>query len=115
MPFVAGVYSLPQLFGTGTDPGNTFPPQVGAVADDIAAALNAIGSNILNVLHFGAKGDGTTDDTVARQAAIAAAIATKAQIFAPSGDYKITTALNFGVPCKDGTQGFEFVVDGSIG
>ncbi len=115
MPFVAGVYSLPQLFGTGTDPGNTFPPQVGAVADDIAAALNAIGSNILNVLHFGAKGDGTTDDTVAIQAAIAAAIATKAPLFAPSGDYKITSALNFGVPGTDRTQGFEFFGNGSSG
>ena len=42
MPFNPnGTYSLSQSFGTGTPPSNDFPPQVGAVLDDIATNLNA--------------------------------------------------------------------------
>jgi hypothetical protein len=43
---------------------------------------------------FGAVGDGTTDDTVALQAAIDAAIAAKKDLFIQSGTYKITNTLN---------------------
>ena len=43
-----------------------------------------------NVRDYGAIGDGTTDDTVAIKAAIAAAT----QIFFPAGTYKVTQSLN---------------------
>lgn len=44
---------------------------------------------VANVLDFGAKGDGTTDDTAAIQAAINAA----GCVFLPEGTYKISAAL----------------------
>lgn len=48
----------------------------------------------ITVDSFGAVGDGTTDDTVALQAAIDAAIAAKKDLFIQSGTYKITDTLN---------------------
>lgn len=42
---------------------------------------------------FGAKGDNSTDDTVAFQRAIAAAAAVEGTVFVPRGTYKITSSL----------------------
>lgn len=47
-----------------------------------------------NVLDFGAVGDGTTDDTVAIQAALDAAEA----VYFPSGTYKVTGTLDISTP-----------------
>jgi pectate lyase-like protein len=44
---------------------------------------------------YGAKGDGSTNDTAAFQAAIAAVIATGGTLFIPSGNYLITSTLDF--------------------
>jgi hypothetical protein len=49
-----------------------------------------------NVLNYQAIGDGTTDDTVAIQAAIDAAELTGGKVFLPHGTYKITDTLVIG-------------------
>lgn len=50
----------------------------------------------VNILDYGAKGDGSTDDTAAIQAALAAVIANKAGImYVPAGTYKITSTITF--------------------
>lgn len=46
-----------------------------------------------DVRHYGAKGDGTTDDTAAINAAIAAANATGGVVHMPAGTYKVTAPL----------------------
>jgi hypothetical protein len=48
----------------------------------------------VNVQDHGAVGDGTTDDTVAIQAAITEAESNQSAVFVPAGTYKITTQLN---------------------
>ncbi|WP_130291583.1 glycosyl hydrolase family 28-related protein [Pseudonocardia sediminis] len=54
-------------------------------------ALVSLGS--LNVKSFGAKGDDTTDDTAAIQAAFAAVPAAGGQVFFPAGTYRVTSGL----------------------
>lgn len=51
--------------------------------------------SIYNVKHFGAKGDGVTDDTAAIQAAINAASAGTI-VYAPPGTYMLSSTLNVG-------------------
>src|SRR5690348_4237531 len=67
----------------------TNPTVVGKVAK---------GSLVLNVKDYGAKGDGTTDDTAAIQSAInVSTTANPRAIFFPAGTYKITAALTVSV------------------
>lgn len=47
----------------------------------------------LNVLDYGAKGDGVTDDTAAIQAALTAANASNKRVYVPEGVYIITSTL----------------------
>ncbi len=54
----------------------------------------------LIVTHFGAKGDGVTDDTDAFEAALDSAHITGAQILVPNGIYKLTRTLEI----KDGVS-----------
>lgn len=56
----------------------------------------------VNVKDFGAKGDGTTDDTAAIQAAIDSATSTGLVIYFPAGTYKTTAKLytNYGKNIK---------------
>jgi hypothetical protein len=55
-----------------------------------------VASGLFNVrdAQFGAKGDGTTDDTAAIQAAIAAAENVSGVVYLPRGLYKLTAALS---------------------
>ena len=48
----------------------------------------------LNALDYGAKGDGTTDDTAALQAALNAIPATGGALYIPTGTYKTTSTLS---------------------
>lgn len=48
----------------------------------------------LNVLDYGAKGDGATDDTAAIEAAIVAATTAKTTLVFPAGTYKLVTPNN---------------------
>jgi glucan 1,3-beta-glucosidase len=52
------------------------------------------GWTVYNVYHFGAKGDGVTDDTTAIQAALAAVKAPNAVVFFPQGSYIVSATLN---------------------
>jgi hypothetical protein len=55
-------------------------------------SYSMIQGEFLNVLDFGAVGDGVTDDTAAMNAAAVAAGSQKKAIFVPSGVYKMTAA-----------------------
>lgn len=57
--------------------------------------LNQSMQDAFNIKFYGAKGDGTTDDTAAIQAAIAALPSTGGTIVGPVGDYRITQTLVF--------------------
>ena len=52
-----------------------------------------IEGDVVNVLDFGATGDGTTDDTTAIQAAIDSLGANGGEIFFPNGTYKLSNSL----------------------
>ena len=62
--------------------------------ENTVAALEKQTATYANVKEYGAKGDGSTDDT----AAIKTAIASGLDLFFPDGTYKITQAVNIGCP-----------------
>lgn len=65
-------------------------------AGAINRPINEKIQEIVSVKDFGAKGDGTTDDT----AAFTAALAASTSVYAPVGTYKITAALEIPVNTK---------------
>lgn len=62
----------------------------GTTGVGVAASIEAHG---LNVKWFGAKGNGTSDDTTPLQAAVSAGIASGIPIYVPAGTYLISSAL----------------------
>ena len=85
-------------------------PVVGPVIDNQG--------QVINVKAFGAKGDGSTDDSVAIQNAIGACPSLGGQVYFPPGRYKITTGLTYGNGSNSGPStviGCALVGAGSIG
>lgn len=95
----------------GTSVANT--PAGNIAATDVQAAINELdsekvakGTIVLNVKDYGALGDGSTNDTAAINAAIAAAAAgNQRTIYFPTGRYKVTSTLQIN------TKGIRFVGD----
>lgn len=82
------------------------------------ASYSMITGAVINVMDYGAVGNGVADDTAAIQAAITAALGTQ-QVFIPAGTYKVTDTLNlfkgsniFGV---NTTQGHASYASGAVG
>ena len=62
--------------------------------DAAVTATAFYGGTVLNVLSYGAVGDGSTDDLTAINSAIAAANSTGHPIYFPSGTYKVSAATD---------------------
>jgi hypothetical protein len=100
--FVTGNTALPPL------KVDAFPPQGLSTeldASDINNLWSAAGDlrthvqGWVNVKSYGAKGDGSTDDTSAIQSAIDALLAASGgELLFPPGYYKVTSTLNVGLP-----------------
>lgn len=85
----------------------------GAVARTVQAKM----SDFIDLRDFGAKGDGTTDDTAAIAAAIAAAVARNARLHlpVPAVYYRISSTLNFRNIVVDGAGSIIYVNTPAIG
>lgn len=68
---------------------------LGVMPGAVGKTLNNKLQDLVSVKDFGAKGDGTTDDTTAIQAAINLACQYGGCVYLPAGTYKITAALAF--------------------
>lgn len=91
-----GADGAPALFdaasGIGSAENVTFNPAAAAAAGTVAAKLG----ETLSVRDFGAAGDGTTDDTLAIQAAFDAADARRASVLIPDGIYRTSATVTLG-------------------
>jgi hypothetical protein len=92
-------YSIPEAGATN------WTNQTSLYLRDLSTVINSISSGTLatpvyNVRNYGATGNGTTDDTVAIKAAMAALALTGntgGTLYFPAGTYKVTSTLQFGV------------------
>jgi hypothetical protein len=94
---ISGVFVYDSTDTTSSDNGGTI------IVDSANRRWKRIYSGKISVKWFGAKGDGTTDDTAAFQAWATACVGTSGIV--PNATYKFTTALSF--------AGFDIDFDGS--
>jgi hypothetical protein len=97
----AQAYAIQRANHTGTQPLSTLS-QSSANTRQVprwsgSAWVPAFPQDVFNVRDYGAVGDGSTDDTVACQAALTALVAAnRGKLYFPTGRYKITAALTLG-------------------
>jgi len=96
------IASMPDL-GVVTDASSFVAEKSGsgrlaatAVATYVTSKISIV-SNLLSVKDFGAKGDGTTDDTAAINAMIAG-VPSGASVYWPTGTYKTSSVITVGKP-----------------
>ena len=76
------------------------------------ASYSMVSGAPLNVLDFGATGDGTTNDTAAIQLAVTAAYAQERALYFPSGTYLMASTITMGNNATDAAKFCYFFGDG---
>jgi hypothetical protein len=76
------------------------------------ASYSMVSGAPLNVLDFGATGDGTTNDTAAIQLAVTAAYAQQKALYFPSGTYLMASTITMGNNVTDAAKFCYFFGDG---
>jgi hypothetical protein len=103
-----GIDGAPAMFdaasGVGSAENVFYNPAAATASGTVAAKL----AETLSVRDFGATGDGTTDDTLAIQAAFDAATARSATVLIPDGTYRTSA------PVVLGPDAFALVMRGEI-
>src|SRR5690606_7073094 len=92
-PFQADAFGRFAFFANPTADGWRITVSSGGFDHSLRYQQPMIGPTIMSVRNFGARGDGVTDDTVAIQAAIDAAVAvgTHVELVFPEGEYRVAT------------------------
>jgi hypothetical protein len=93
--------NLSGLVASGDLANNTSSTLGSALVGYLPAGVSAVGTNVqiklrqtVSVKDFGAKGDGSTNDTAAIQYAVNACQLTGASLYIPAGTYKATSSIN---------------------